>query len=61
MLGFSLLFTTPLVTNAYMGNGYGGYGMMGYGGSSIMILISLVWLIVGILAAVCLWQQINKK
>jgi len=38
-----------------------GYGMMGYGFLGIFSLISIVWLVVGILAIVWLWQSINKK
>lgn len=43
--------------------GYGGYGMMGYGGgmSFFMVAGGLVWIIVGILAGVWLWQNISKK
>lgn len=46
--------------------GYGenyGYGMMGgygYGGILPIVMFS-VWLVVGILAIVWLWQHINKK
>ncbi len=38
-------------------------GMMGVGGwwSWIIVLCSLVWLVVGILAAVWIWKQIVKK
>lgn len=48
--------------------GYGGkygYGMMGgggYGGVGILsVMMWSVWLVVGILAAVWLWRNINKK
>ncbi len=44
----------------------GGYGMMGYssgmgGFGFFMAFAGIVWTVVGILAAVWLWQQINKK
>ena len=40
----------------------GGYGMMGFGGGgAFMVLGGIVWTIVGILAGVWLWQNINKK
>ena len=44
------------------GNG-GGYGMMGYGGSggAFMVVGGIVWTVVGILAGVWLWQNINRK
>ena len=38
-----------------------GYDMMGGGGAGLMTLSGFVWLIVGVLAAVWLWQQITKK
>ncbi len=40
-----------------------GYEMMGYGGgaSTFMVFGGLVWIVVGILAGVWLWQNINKK
>ncbi|MEK7652648.1 MAG: hypothetical protein AAB334_01740 [Patescibacteria group bacterium] len=45
--------------------GWGGWGgMMGGGGffwSLFMVLIPVVWLIVGILAIIWLWEKINKK
>lgn len=43
-------------------DGIGYYGMMGYGGSGFfMVMGGIVWLVVGILAGVWLWQNINKK
>ena len=39
-------------------------GMTGFGGglwSWVVSLASLVWLVVGVLAAVWLWKQIAKK
>ncbi len=41
----------------------GMYGMMGYGGGAgfFMVAGGLVWVGVGILACVWLWQNINKK
>ena len=45
--------------------GYGlnyGYGFMGgWGGGAIMWLACIVWTVVGVLAAIWLWQQINRK
>lgn len=41
---------------------YFGYGMMGgWGGGIWMTLLWSVWLIVGILIIVWLWQHIDKK
>jgi len=39
-----------------------GYGMMDWGGGWGLFgsLSSLVWLVVGVLAAVWLWQQIKR-
>lgn len=39
------------------------YGMMGYGGGmgTFMVAGGIVWTVVGILACVWLWQNINKK
>lgn len=59
-----IALSAPLLASAYWGDGYGmmgyGYGMMdgvgflgGFG--------CIVWTIVGILAAIWLWQNINKK
>ena len=45
----------------------GGYGMMGYGGGMmgsfglLAIMMWSVWLVVGILAIVWLWQHVNKN
>jgi len=47
-----------------MGYGLGnwGYGMMGgWGGGIFVWLGCVVWIVVGILAAVWLWQHIDKK
>ena len=43
---------------------WGDGGMMGIGGGAFSFLAFLtwiVWLVVGILAAIWLWQKINKK
>ncbi|MEK7459969.1 MAG: hypothetical protein AAB628_00230 [Patescibacteria group bacterium] len=56
---FSLMFVIPMIASANMGDGYGYEMMSSLGG--FMILTWLVWFIVGILAAVWLWQQISKK
>ncbi len=54
-----LALVAPFIASA---NIMGGdkYGMMGFGGG-FMLITWLVWLIVGIFAAIWLWQQINKK
>lgn len=42
----------------------GGYGMMGgYGGGFgfFMVAGGIIWTVVGVLAGVWLWQQVNKK
>lgn len=61
----SLAVLTPALANAYFEDlgRYDGYGMMGYGGGmgTFMVAGGLVWTIVGILACVWLWQNINKK
>lgn len=64
VLGFALMI--PSLANAYFqgfDDSYGGYGMMGYGGggSIFMVMGGFVWTIVGILAGVWLWQNINRK
>ena len=41
--------------------GYYGYGTMGWGGGVWMSVFAGVWLIVGILLIVWLWQNIDKK
>ncbi len=65
VLGLAVL--TPSLASAclfdlgYNGVG-GGYGMMGYGGgSAFMVIGGIVWTVVGILAGVWLWQNINRK
>lgn len=59
---------TPSLAFACLnGEGYRlGYGMMGYGSGMggfgfFMAFGGIVWTVVGILAGVWLWQQINKK
>lgn len=47
-------------SNNSMMNGFG-QGFMGGGGSFFFAATWLVWLVVGILAAVWLWKQINRK
>jgi hypothetical protein len=46
-----------------MGYGYGGlgYGMMGGYGGVLSSLTFFVFLVVGVLAAIWLWQHIDKK
>lgn len=39
----------------------GGYNMMGWGGSWPITITWFIWTLVGLLAAVWLWQQIAKK
>ena len=62
ILGLAVL--TPSLASACLsdwGLG-GGYGMMGYGGgSAFMVIGGIVWTVVGILAGVWLWQNINRK
>ncbi len=55
----ALALVAPFVASA---NILGGdkSGMMGFGGG-FMLITWAVWLIVGILAAIWLWQHINKK
>ena len=64
------LAVIPGIALAHTETGYEsglGAGMMGWGGMmgggwSIFILLQyLVWLIVGIFAAIWLWQKITKK
>jgi len=60
---FASLFALPFVAFANTGYGYTmpwGWGMMG-GGNLFMFLAMIVWLVVGVLAAVWLWQHISKK
>ncbi|OHA84397.1 MAG: hypothetical protein A2937_01505 [Candidatus Yonathbacteria bacterium RIFCSPLOWO2_01_FULL_47_33b] len=61
-----LAVMTPTLASACFSNGgFERYGMMGYGyggGAHVfMVAGGLVWIVVGILAGVWLWQQINKK
>ncbi|MFZ2303803.1 MAG: hypothetical protein WAV98_03390 [Minisyncoccia bacterium] len=62
VLGLAVLM--PSIASACLsdwGSG-GGYGMMGYGGGGVFMVIgAIVWTIVGILAGIWLWQNINKK
>jgi hypothetical protein len=61
ILTTAILIVPALASACFGGSGYQ-YGMMGYGGGSIfMILGGTVWVIVGILAGVWLWQNINRK
>lgn len=56
-----------MVALANFGGYSDGYGMMGYGVGMMggfgffMVAGGLVWTIVGVLACVWLWQNINKK
>lgn len=61
VLGFYIL--APAVTSACISDLGFEYGMMGYGGGAetFMITGGIVWTIVGILASVWLWKNINKK
>ena len=61
-----LAITVPSFASACFGDLDGsryGYGMMGYGGGASFFMVAggLVWVVVGILAGVWLWQNINKK
>lgn len=62
VLGFAIL--VPSIASACLfdsGTGVG-YGMMGYGGGGAFMAVGvIVWTIVGILAGVWLWQNINRK
>ncbi len=44
-----------------MGYGELGYGMMGGWGGVFVGLTWIIWLVVGIFAAIWLWQHIDKK
>lgn len=61
----SLAILTPAFASACLSSRSDGYGMMGgyHGGGmgTFMVAGGLVWTIVGILAGVWLWQNINKK
>jgi len=61
-----LAVAMPAIALANWGGSDIGYGMMGYGSGMggfgfFMAAGGIVWTVVGILAAVWLWQQINKK
>lgn len=59
-----LLVSFPLLASADIYGFGSGYGMMGYGGgegSFLMVACMIIWTVVGILASVWLWQNINKK
>ncbi len=55
----AVALVAPSVASANM-MGDDRYGMMGYG-YVFMLITWAVWLTVGILAAIWLWKQINKK
>ncbi len=55
----ALALAAPFVASANILDGEK-YGMMGFSGG-FMLVTWVVWLIVGILAAIWLWKQINKK
>jgi len=66
---FSIFGFLPMVTLAQAEPEFYGSGMMasGYGGGSVwsifgwlMLLGMIVWIVVGILAALWLWKQISK-
>lgn len=62
VLGLAVL--TPTFANANIYGISSGYEMMGYGygcAHFFMIMIGIVWTVVGILAGVWLWKNINKK
>ncbi len=61
MIGLALL--VPALASACFEDWGGGYGMMGYGGGAgfFMVAGGLVWIVVGILAGVWLWQNISRK
>lgn len=64
ILGLALV--APLVANACLGladETRGGYGMMGHGNSFwfFSTAIHLLLIVIGVLTAVWLWKQINKK
>lgn len=61
-----LAISAPSLALANWGNYGEGYGMMGYGAGMggfgfFMAFGGIVWTVVGVLAGVWLWQQINKK
>lgn len=57
-----LTFVFPLFVSACFYDLDGGYGMTEYGGGGLfMVAGGFVWITVGVLACVWLWQNINKK
>lgn len=60
-----LAVLAPSLASAYMYDIAQGYGMMGSEhGEGVMFFMAacmIVWIVVGILAGVWLWQRINKK
>ncbi len=64
---FGIVATVPALALANFGSYGDGYGMMGYGSGMMggfgffVVAGGLVWTIVGVLACVWLWQNINKK
>lgn len=63
ILGAAVL--SPSIASACIEDFGVGYGMMGgYNGggfSTFMVMGGIVWIVVGVLAGVWLWQNINKK
>ncbi len=60
---FSIAAAVALVAPSVASAGMMGgdrYGMMGFGGG-FMFITWAVWITVGILTAIWLWKQINKK
>ena len=60
---FASLLALPFIAFANTGYGYmmpWGWGRMG-GGNGFMFLALVVWLVVGVFAAIWLWQHIDKK
>lgn len=61
-----LLLAVPAIASAQYGYGYGN-NMMGYQNhavewiGSLFVICIVVWTVVGVLAAVWLWQHISKK
>ncbi len=62
LIGFAIL--TPALASACISAWGNEYGMMGHGGvgmGTFMFVGGTTWTVVGILAGVWLWQNINKK